>query len=111
MASQAIPQQLDPLVVLAEDASDGAEQHGAAIGLVQNPAAKIRADLHALMGDPANPSVTPGAQNTWLQKKAAKTAATAAKISADSNAKAFLAGVVNHLKFYLGSEWSSAWEA
>jgi hypothetical protein len=110
MASNEIPRVLDPLVILAEDAADGAHQHEAAIGLKQNKEADLRAALTDLMGDEAQPQVIPGQQNLWLQKKAAKTAASALKRSADSNVKAYLAGTVDWLKNHLGPVWTGAWE-
>ena len=42
---------------------------------------------------------------------AAKTAATAAKRTMESNARAFAAGAVDVLKRHLGRQWNSAWQA
>jgi hypothetical protein len=47
MADNSIPTSYDPIVQLLEDAADGAHTHGAAIGLVHNDEAHIRADLIA----------------------------------------------------------------
>ena len=104
MASNQIPQTLEPLIVLADDAADGADQIGGTVGLLHNTESDIRGDLYALMGDPANPVLNPGKQNVWLQKKAVK-------VTADSNAKAYIAVLIRHLADFLGAEWNSAWEA
>ncbi|HEY5791701.1 MAG TPA: hypothetical protein VIS74_00285 [Chthoniobacterales bacterium] len=112
MARNEIPQNYDPLVSLAEDAADGAQAHGAAIGLSQNTEAKILADLLNLTGDPnAGPPPTPGRQGEWNAAKAAKVAASGAARAAESNARAFCASAVGVLKNYLGPRWNSQWEA
>lgn len=102
---------LAPLVSLAEDAADGADQHGVALGLAQNSAAKIRADLATVAGDPTTQPPTPGAQAAYTAAKAAKTAASAAQRTAESNARAFVGSAIGVLKNYLGRPWSSAWVA
>lgn len=112
MASNKIPQNIDPLVSLAEDAADGAQQFGAAINLAQNTEAAIRADLMSLTGDPnAGPPPTPGKQGEWIASKSAKAAASTAARLAESNARSFCASAVGVLKNYLGTKWGSAWEA
>ncbi len=42
MASNATPKTYDPLIVRLEDATDGAQAHGVAIGLKQNDEAALR---------------------------------------------------------------------
>src|SRR5688500_18305038 len=100
MAQNEIPQSIDPLLVLGEDAADGALTHAVAVGITQNTEAKIRADVGSLQG----------AQNLHLSKRAAKVAATAAKTAQDSNAKAFIASATGVLKNYLGTQWAPAWQ-
>ena len=110
MALNAIPQNYDPLVSLAEDAADGAQDYGTDIGLAQNTEAKIRADLWDLAGKSGDPT-KPGKQALYVAAKAAKVAGTAARRSAESNARAFCATAVGVLKNFLGTEWNSAWQA
>jgi hypothetical protein len=69
MATQAIPDRLTPLIVLAEDAADGAEQHGAPSGSCRNTAAKLRFDLNALMGDPLDPSPRRARRTSGCKRK------------------------------------------
>jgi hypothetical protein len=111
MASNSIPSGYDAHVSLAEDAADGAQQHGAAISLAQNTEAKIRTDLVALTGDPEATPPIPGAQPVYNAAKSAKTAASSAQRTAESNARAFAGKSVNVLKNFLGTQWNSAWQA
>jgi len=99
MASNEIPEQYNPLVALAEDAADGANKHEATLGLKQNTEAAIRADLAALNG----------AQNTFSQKRTAKSNAVAANKTADSNGKAFIALFIQLEKPRLG-DWGPLWD-
>lgn len=100
MAQNPIPLTYDPLVALAEDAADGALQHEVAIGLLQNKEAGIRTDRTALTG----------AQTNVLAKRAAKSAASAALQTADSNGKAFIALFVRTGKTTIGDDWNAIWE-
>jgi len=100
MATNIIPMTYDPLVALAEDAADGAQQHEAAIGLLQNKEAAIRTDRTALTG----------AETNVLAKRAAKSAAIATLRTADSNGKAFIALFVRTGKTTIGSDWNATWE-
>ena len=93
MAQNPIPEPYNPLVALAEDAADGAQQHEAAIGLLQNKEAAIRNDRAALTG----------AETDVLAKRAGKSAATAALRTADSNGKAFIALFVRTGKVTIAS--------
>jgi hypothetical protein len=111
MARNPIPQEYDPLVSLAEDALDGAQQHGAAINLSQNTAAKIQADLYDLTGDPTSTPPTPGKQGLWNAAKAAKLTAAGASRTAESNARAYCGKAVGVLKNYLGTQWNGQWAA
>jgi hypothetical protein len=111
MASNSIPQGYDALVSLAEDAADGAHEHGVVVELAQNTEAKIRADLVALTGDPDATPPVPGAQPVYNAAKSAKTAASSAQRTAESNARAFAGKAIGVLKNFLGSQWNSAWAA
>jgi len=113
--SNQIPKIYDPLVQLLEDAADGANKHGAAIGLKQNTEAAIRADLIALIGTPAGPGgvppAVPGSKALWNAAKASKTAMTAALRTAESNGRAKAMTCISALKPVLGQQWNSAWNA
>ncbi len=82
MADNSIPTSYDPIVQLLEDAADGAHTHGAAIGLVHNDEAHIRADLIALVGKPAGPGgvppAVPGFKSLWNVAQTNKSTKTAA---------------------------------
>lgn len=111
MASTQIPKSADALISLATDAADGANTQGPAIGLSQNTAAKILADLVSFRGEAASVPPTPGAQNLHNAAKAAKVAASALRRTGESNARAYCASAVGLLKNYLGSQWNSSWQA
>ena len=100
MATNIIPMTYDPLVALAEDSADGAQQHEAAIGLLQNKETAIRTDRTALTG----------AETNVLAKRAAKSAAIATLRTADSNGKAFIALFVRTGKTTIGGDWTATWE-
>jgi hypothetical protein len=110
-----IPESYDPLVQLLEDAADGANKYGAAIGLKQNTEAAIRTDLTALIGMPAGPNnvppAVPGLKSLWNTAKANKTAMTAALRTAESNGRALAMTCIGALKPVLGQQWNSAWNA
>lgn len=113
MADNSIPTAYDPLVQLLEDAADGAHTHGAAIGLVHNSEAKIRADLIALVGKPAaggNPAV-PGAKALWNAAQTNKSAKTAALRTAQSNARLYVRTCIRSLFPVLGESWNADWNA
>ena len=113
--SNQIPKIYDPLVQLLQDAADGANQHGATIGLKQNTEPDIRADLTALIGVPAgpnnNPPAEPGLKALWDTAKAKKTTMTAALRSVESNGRALAMACIGTLKPVLGTQWNSAWNA
>jgi len=102
MASNEIPDKpYDIVFALAEDMADGAQANGAAVGLLQNTEAAIRADLAAATA----------AEATFQAARAAKKTLSTAFQIADSNAKAFLAAVKKVLSITLGDQWSAAWAA
>ncbi|HTX22685.1 MAG TPA: fibronectin type III domain-containing protein [Candidatus Aquilonibacter sp.] len=113
--SNQIPKIYDPLVQLLQDAADGANQHGDAVGLKQNPEAAIRTDLEALIGTPAgpnnNPPAEPGLKSLWDTAKAKKTTMTAALRTAESNGRALALTCIGTLRPVLGQKWNSAWNA
>lgn len=111
MASTAIPLAANPLISLATDAQDGATTYGAAIGLSHNPAAGIRADLIAVIGDPAATPPVTGSRNVYHTSKSNKTTATGLRQTADRSARAFCTSCVGLLKNYLGNQWNSQWQA
>lgn len=113
--SNQIPESYDPLVQLLEDAADGANKYGAAIGLKQNTEATIRTDLTALIGVPAGPGgvppAVPGLKSLWNMAKAGKVAMTASLRTAESNGRAQAMTCISSLKPVLGQQWNSAWNA
>ncbi|PIZ49927.1 MAG: hypothetical protein COY42_02800 [Armatimonadetes bacterium CG_4_10_14_0_8_um_filter_66_14] len=100
MATNPIPDPLDALFTLAEDAADGLSAHETQVAVKQNTAAVMREALTAAQA----------AQTAYQAARAAKQALTAVQQVADSNAKAFLATARNVLANYLGGTWSQAWE-
>ena len=113
MASNEIPRYYDSVVEHLEDAADGANVHGAAVGLKQNTEAAIRADLQALVGKPAvggSPAV-PGQKATWNDRKANKTEKTGALRAVESNGRALLMACIGSLKPAFGQKWNSQWNA
>lgn len=106
MATNQTPRSYDPLVLHLEEAADGADALGVALGLKQNTAAAIRADLVALTGSPGSP----GLKDLWNAAKTAKTAATAAAQQARTKGKAIASASVGVLKPRLGSQWNSSWQ-
>lgn len=105
MATNALPDALDPLFTLAEDMADGAHTHETAIGLKQNKEADIRADLAAARSAQSDPVTGVEA------KKLAKKNASAAQQVADSNGKAFIALTKKMLGPGLGDDWTPEWGA
>lgn len=113
--SNTIPRNYNPLVQLAEDAADGANTHGAAIGLVHVTEPTIRTALEAMVGKPAGPGnvppAVPGLKEIWNAAKANKTAKTAALRTAKSNGRFLARQCVRSLAPVLGENWNSAWNA
>ena len=101
MAGNPLPTKLNELFTKAEDMADGAAAHGAAIGLMQNTEARIRADLLA----------SRTTDDAFQQGKTAKLGLTTAQTVADSNGKSFLAKARLILVTIYGSVWSEAWAA
>ena len=99
MAANPLPDDLDALLTLGEDAADGATAHAATIGLLQNTEARIRADIATLRTAKLNSETA----------KATKVAATAVQTVADSNGKAAIGAASNVLTVRYGSPWSTAW--
>jgi hypothetical protein len=101
MADNTLPSGLDELFTLAEDMADGLNAHAAAIGILQNTEAKVRADLAAAAT----------AQTNFGNAQTAKIGLTTAQTVADSNAKAFIGITRDVLAVTLGGQWSQVWEA
>lgn len=100
MASNKIPQTpLKVILALAEDMLDGATTHEAAVGLLQNTAAKLGADLSAVKTK----------EQAFQTARQAKTDAMSALGSADSNGRACIAAAKKVLEVTLGGAWSVAW--
>lgn len=76
------------------------QTHGVAVGLKQNTATVIRADLDALTA----------AEETAALKRTAKATATAGNKTADSNGKAFIARFIQLEKPRIGYLWGPLWQ-
>ena len=115
MANNQIPIPYDPLIELMEDAADGAATHGVAVGLKQNTEAAIRADLVALIGQPAGPGgappAVPGLKSRLNTAKTTKSSLTAALRTSSSNGRALAMTCLGSLKPVLGQQWNSDWNA
>lgn len=113
--SNRIPQGYNELIELGEDSADGAETHGAAIGLNAVTATTIRTAIKDLAGEPAGPGgvppATPGLKQLWGEAKANKTAKTALLRSAKSNGRYLARMCIRSLTPALGESWNSAWNA
>lgn len=113
MPDNSIPKAYDPIVQLMEDTADGAHTHGAAVGLVHNDEAAIRADLTALVGTPAGPDNTPpavpGLKAVWNTAQANKSTKTAALRTVQSNGRFLARTCLRSLFPLLGEDWNSAW--
>lgn len=100
MATNEIPHSYTDVVALTEDAADGAQTHEVAIGLKQNTEGVIRIELDGLVG----------AEGLAAVRRTAKSAATTANKTADSNGKAFIARFIQLEKPRLGSSWGPLWQ-
>jgi len=113
MANNSIPEGYDSVIQLLEDAADGAQTHGAAVGLVHNNETKIRLDLTALIGTPAGPNNTPpavpGLTALWNTAKTNKSSKTAALRTAQSNGRFLARTCIRSLMPVLGEDWHTAW--
>lgn len=113
MPDNSIPIAYDPVIQLLEDAADGAQAHGTALGIAHNGEAKLRLDLTALVGTPAGPDNTPpavpGLKALWNTAQATKTAKTAALRTAQSNGRFLARTCIRSLMPVLGEDWNSAW--
>jgi hypothetical protein len=101
MAGNPLPTKPNELFALGENIADGAAAHGAAIGLLQNTEAPIRADLLDARTK----------EDAFQAGKTAKLLLTATQSTADSQVKAHLGKARLVLSTFLGNTWSEAWAA
>ena len=94
-----LPAALPPLFALAEDAADGAKDHGPTIELKQNTEAAIRADLAAART----------AEKIYGNAKTAKDTFSTNLRLADSNARSFIKSCSAYFSETLSEDWSAAW--
>ncbi len=99
MAQNVLPDKQDALLILAEDAADGLTAHGAAVGVLQNTEARVRADRTAVVNGEA----------AYAAAKTAKKTDVAAQTVQDSNGKANLGNARKVLAARYGEEWSEDW--
>lgn len=99
MASNKLPEILDELIALTEDAADGAHQLETTVGLQQNKETAIRADLGVVVTKKA-------AYDVAITASPDKTAALTV---ARSNARGWLTMARDNFKTFLGSQPSQAW--
>jgi len=99
MAANPIPTTLDELFTMAEDAADGANQFGAAIGLHHNTEPTIRADLTDAMTKE---------EQYQAARSAKKPLSTEVRVQ-DSNTKAFILLARDVLVPHLGGQYNEAW--
>lgn len=113
MPDNSIPIAYDPVIQLLEDAADGAQAHGTALGIAHNGETALRANLTALVGTPAGPSNTPpavpGLKALWNTAQANKSTKTAALRTAQSNGRFLARTCIRSLMPVLGEDWNSAW--
>ena len=100
MAQNPIPENLDDLMTMAEDAADGLHQLEATVGVKQNTEASMRLDLSGLV-------TTKGAYDVLV---ATGTTLTTTLTVAKSNARGFCTAVRDRLKLFLGKQASDAWQ-
>lgn len=100
MASNRIPDSLEELMSLAEDAADGAHQLEDTIGLKQNKETNIRADLAELVA----------CKNAYDSKAGDAPAKETAVRVARSNARFALIAARDNFKRFLGAKPSAAWQ-
>ena len=109
-----IPDAYDPVIQLLEDAGDGAQTHGAAVGLAHNGETPLRANLTALVGTPAGPNNTPpavpGLKALWNTAQASKSTKTATLRTVQSNSRFLARTCIRSLRPVLGEDWNSAWQ-
>jgi hypothetical protein len=114
MADNSIPDSYDPLVQLLEDAADGAQTHGSAIGLKQNDEPALRAVLTPLVGTPGGPGnvppAVPGLKDKWNIAKAGKTTGTGGFSAAKQNGRTLARTCIGVLKPRLGDQWNNDWQ-
>ncbi len=114
MANNTIPDAYDAIIQLLEDAADGAQTHGAAVGLVHNNEAALRARLTALVGTPAGPAnvppAVPGLKALWNTAQANKSSKTGTLRTVQSNGRFLARTCIRSLFPVLGEDWNSAWQ-
>jgi hypothetical protein len=114
MANNSIPKAYEPLVELMVAATGGAHIHGAAIGLVHNTEAKIRADLEELIGRKGGtggvPPATTGRKFDWDDAKVKRSAKIAALNVAIREGRRLARLCIGTLTPVLGESWNVKWE-
>ncbi|MFA6561610.1 MAG: hypothetical protein WCV00_06845 [Verrucomicrobiia bacterium] len=101
MASNKLPDKLDALVTLTEDAADGCHQLEVSVGLQHNKEADLRLDLGTFVTKAA------GYDTVLSARVPLQSALTVAR----SNARGWLLMARDNFKTFLGSTPSNAWEA
>ena len=105
---RALPRKLTHLFQLASTILSGAETHGAAIGLQQNTAERIREDLVRAGGLPW--MGTPSIRTTLVQARTELLRLRAVRRDALAAARTFCTNTIDRLKPILGRTWNVRWE-
>ena len=101
MAGNPTPKNIPSLVVLAGKCADGAHNHEVGIGLLQCTEVNIRLRIGTLNAS----------QATYGAAKSARGLSLRTKAYADDDVRKFLVNYVKVLGHFLGTSWSTAWEA
>ena len=104
-----IPAGLKDTIRLAVRALSGAQQFGASTGLLQNTAARIEADLIAVIGHDT-PGEFAGAQSTFSVQLADLSTARHAARLATKAARLFCQRTIGILKHRFGNQWNGRWQ-
>ena len=111
MSNNEIPENMNVLLALAEDAADGCAEHEAAIGLRSVKEADLRPAIEALKGQvppPPAPAV-PGRIALYDKAKGQTAEAKAGLKAKDAEAVRYLTDGRDALKKVLGTAWSPEW--
>jgi hypothetical protein len=105
-----IPENREELVTLALHSQAGLNALGATLGVAQNTASRVTADIQTLVGEPGSLTST-GAQGQYNKKHATLVEARAARNAARVDAHELCTKAIDSLKAHLGRVWNPRWVA